>query len=123
VFLAASEDEPLVQQTKKRSAREAPLIELTYNWDTRITAKHAISATSPRRRRYLRHLREADEGGDHDQSAAAGRQHGIRVLAGPPSDRAAAERFAAAAETAVGFGAEYGEMVSPGSGEVGWVER
>jgi lactoylglutathione lyase len=34
VFLAAPEDEPLVEQTKKRSAREAPLVELTYNWDT-----------------------------------------------------------------------------------------
>jgi len=33
VFLAAPEDEPLVEQTKKRAAREAPLVELTYNWD------------------------------------------------------------------------------------------
>src|SRR5436309_13953584 len=34
VFLAGSEDEPLVEQTKKRSVREAPLVELNYNWDT-----------------------------------------------------------------------------------------
>ena len=34
VFLAAPEDEPLVEQSKKRSAREAPLVELTYNWDS-----------------------------------------------------------------------------------------
>src|SRR5438067_6189137 len=34
VFLAAPEDEPQVEQSKKRSAREAPLVELTYNWDT-----------------------------------------------------------------------------------------
>jgi len=33
VFLAAPEDAPLVEQTKKRAAREAPLVELTYNWD------------------------------------------------------------------------------------------
>jgi lactoylglutathione lyase len=32
VFLAAPEDEPLVTQSK-RSGREAPLIELTCNWD------------------------------------------------------------------------------------------
>ena len=34
VFLAAPEDEPLVEQSQKRSAREAPLVELTYNWDS-----------------------------------------------------------------------------------------
>src|SRR6266566_4903893 len=34
VFLAAPEDEPLVEQSKQRSAREAPLVELTYNWDS-----------------------------------------------------------------------------------------
>jgi lactoylglutathione lyase len=32
VFLAASEDEPLVTESK-RGGREAPLVELTYNWD------------------------------------------------------------------------------------------
>jgi lactoylglutathione lyase len=34
VFLAASEDEPLVAETKKSKGREAPAVELTYNWDT-----------------------------------------------------------------------------------------
>ena len=34
VFLAASEDEPLVAETKKTKGREAPAVELTYNWDT-----------------------------------------------------------------------------------------
>jgi lactoylglutathione lyase len=33
VFLAAGEDEGLVAQST-RSGREAPLVELTYNWDT-----------------------------------------------------------------------------------------
>jgi lactoylglutathione lyase len=33
VFLAAGDDEPLVTASK-RSGREAPLVELTYNWDT-----------------------------------------------------------------------------------------
>jgi len=33
VFLAAGEDETLVTASK-RSGREAPLVELTYNWDT-----------------------------------------------------------------------------------------
>jgi lactoylglutathione lyase len=33
VFLAAADDEPLVAATK-RNGREAPLVELTYNWDT-----------------------------------------------------------------------------------------
>jgi len=33
VFLAGPEDESLVEQSKK-TGRDAPLIELTYNWDT-----------------------------------------------------------------------------------------
>jgi lactoylglutathione lyase len=32
VFLCAPEDEPLVEQSRK-AGRDAPLIELTYNWD------------------------------------------------------------------------------------------
>ena len=33
VFLAASEDEGLVEESK-RAGRDAPLVELTYNWDS-----------------------------------------------------------------------------------------
>src|ERR1700754_3459652 len=33
VFLAGPEDEPLVEASSK-SGRHAPLVELTYNWDT-----------------------------------------------------------------------------------------
>src|SRR4030095_15965869 len=33
VFLAAPEDEPMLDASKK-SGREAPLVELTYNWDS-----------------------------------------------------------------------------------------
>lgn len=33
VFLAAPEDEGLVKDSKARALREAPLVELTYNWD------------------------------------------------------------------------------------------
>src|SRR4029450_9748804 len=33
VFLAAPEDEPLVADNKRAKQREAPTIELTYNWD------------------------------------------------------------------------------------------
>jgi lactoylglutathione lyase len=33
VFLAAPEDEPLVAESK-RAGRDAPLVELTYNWDS-----------------------------------------------------------------------------------------
>jgi lactoylglutathione lyase len=33
VFLAAPEDEELVEESK-RTGRDAPLVELTYNWDT-----------------------------------------------------------------------------------------
>lgn len=33
VFLAAPEDDPLVAQSKQRGGREAPLVELTYNWN------------------------------------------------------------------------------------------
>jgi lactoylglutathione lyase len=34
VFLAASDDTTQVEQNRSRQARGAPLIELTYNWDT-----------------------------------------------------------------------------------------
>lgn len=34
VFLAGPDDEPLVADTKQRLGREAPALELTYNWDT-----------------------------------------------------------------------------------------
>ena len=34
VFLAAPEDEGLVETSKKKSGRDAPLVELTYNWDS-----------------------------------------------------------------------------------------
>jgi lactoylglutathione lyase len=34
VFLAAPEDEGLVADSKSRKGRDAPLVELTYNWDS-----------------------------------------------------------------------------------------
>ena len=34
VFLAAPDDEPQVRETAARFGRDAPLVELTYNWDT-----------------------------------------------------------------------------------------
>jgi lactoylglutathione lyase len=34
VFLAGPDDEPLVTDSKKRLGREAPALELTYNWDS-----------------------------------------------------------------------------------------
>ena len=34
VFLAGPDDEPLVADSKKRLGREAPALELTYNWDS-----------------------------------------------------------------------------------------
>jgi lactoylglutathione lyase len=34
VFLAAPEDEGLVEDSAKRHGRHAPLVELTYNWDS-----------------------------------------------------------------------------------------
>src|SRR5207245_755717 len=33
VFLAAPEDQPLVEESRRKAGRPAPLIELTYNWD------------------------------------------------------------------------------------------
>src|SRR5215210_8824989 len=33
VFLAAPDDEPQVRETAARFGRDAPLVELTYNWD------------------------------------------------------------------------------------------
>lgn len=34
VFLAGPEDQPLVVDSKRKGGREAPLVELTYNWDS-----------------------------------------------------------------------------------------
>ncbi len=34
VFLAAPDDEGLVKESKRSKGRDAPLVELTYNWDT-----------------------------------------------------------------------------------------
>jgi lactoylglutathione lyase len=34
VFLAAPADESLVETSKREGGRDAPLVELTYNWDT-----------------------------------------------------------------------------------------
>ena len=34
VFLAAPDDEPQVRETAARFGRDAPLVELTYNWDS-----------------------------------------------------------------------------------------
>ena len=34
VFLAAPEDQSLVSDSARRHGRDAPLVELTYNWDT-----------------------------------------------------------------------------------------
>ena len=34
VFLAGPEDQPLVADSKRKGGREAPLVELTYNWDS-----------------------------------------------------------------------------------------
>jgi len=43
VFLAAPDDAKLVAESK-RSGRDAPLVELTYNWDSGTMARRAISA-------------------------------------------------------------------------------
>ena len=93
VFLAAPEDESLVGGQRKRSGRDAPLVELTYNWDTEDYGEA----------RYFGHLayevddiyaalRAADEGGRHHQPAAARRAHGVRALARQALDRAACRR-------------------------------
>ncbi|TMJ01088.1 MAG: lactoylglutathione lyase [Alphaproteobacteria bacterium] len=34
VFLYAPEDEALVEESKKKSGRDQPMVELTYNWNT-----------------------------------------------------------------------------------------
>ena len=34
VFLAGPEDEHLVEESKRSNGRDAPLVELTYNWDS-----------------------------------------------------------------------------------------
>src|SRR6202007_3405364 len=34
VFLAGAQDETLVGESKRAAGREAPCVELTYNWDT-----------------------------------------------------------------------------------------
>ena len=111
VFLAAPEDETLVEESK-RNGRDAPLVELTYNWDSEDYGEA----------RYFGHLayevddiyapmREADEGRRDHQPPAPRRRDGVRALARQALDRAAAEGRAAAAQGAVGLHAEHREMV------------
>ncbi len=111
VFLAAPEDEGRVEESK-RNGRDAPLVELTYNWDSEDYGEA----------RYFGHLayevddiyatmRKADEGRRHHQPAAARRSDGVRALARQAFDRAPAEGRAAAAEGAVALDAEHREVV------------
>ena len=48
VFLAGAEDELLVEGSKS-NGRPAPLLELTYNWDTEDCGEARFSATLPTR--------------------------------------------------------------------------
>ncbi len=96
----------------KRNGRDAPLVELTYNWDTEDYGEA----------RYFGHLAyEVDDiYAACDQLMKAGVTinrpprdgvHGVRTLARQALDRAAAEGRAAAAQGAVGVDAEYREVV------------
>ena len=118
VFLAAPEDETRVEESK-RNGRDAPLVELTYNWDSEDYGEA----------RYFGHLayevddiyatmREADEGRRDDQPSAARRRDGVRALARQALDRAVAEGRPAAAQGAVDIHAEHREMVTRTAGLV-----
>ena len=97
---------------RARPGRDAPLVELTYNWDTEDYGEA----------RYFGHLayevddiyatvRPTDEGRRHHQPPAARRQDGVRALARQAFDRAAAEGRAAAAAGAVDLDAQYRALV------------
>ena len=112
VFLAAPEDVPAAKEALEAGRRDAPCVELTYNWDTEDYGEA----------RYFGHLayevddiyadlRQADEGRRHHQPAAARRQHGVRALARPAFDRAAAEGQAAAAQGTLDLDAEHRAVV------------
>ena len=113
VFLAAPRGRRRWSRRASAAGRDAPLVELTYNWDTEDYGEA----------RYFGHLayevddiyatlREADEGRRHHQPAAARRRDGVRALARQAFDRAPAEGRRAAAEGAVEVDAEYRQMVS-----------
>ncbi len=111
VFLAAPQDKGLVGDSK-RSGRDAPLLELTWNWDAEDYGEA----------RYFGHLafevddiyaavRPPDEGRRHHQPPAARRRDGVRPLPRQAVDRVAAEGRRAAAGGAVEVDAQYGEVV------------
>ena len=114
VFLAGPEDEP--GREKQENGREAPLVELTYNWDSEDYGEA----------RYFGHLAyEVDDiyalcerlmqAGVTINRPPRDGNDGVRALARQAFDRAVAERRAAAAAGALDLDAEYREMVRQSS--------
>src|SRR5262249_57557694 len=62
-------------------------------------------------RRYLCAVRATDAGGRHHQPTAARRRHGVRALARPAFDRAAAEGRSTATTGALEIDVQYGPVV------------
>ena len=113
VFLAAPEDEKLVEESK-RNGRDAPLVELTYNWDTEDYGEA----------RYFGHL--AYEVDDIYATCEKLMKAGVTINRPPRDGNMAFVRSpdkhsiellqkgaAAAAEGAVGLDAEHREVVRP----------
>ena len=113
VFLAAPEDETLVEESK-RNGRDAPLVELTYNWDSEDYGEA----------RYFGHL--AYEVDDIYALCEKLMKAGVTINR-PPRDGVMAfvrspdkhsiellqKGAAAAAQGAVGLHAQHREMVTP----------
>ena len=107
IFLAAPED------TGRAAAENAPLLELTYNWDPEVYGEgrnfgHLAFEVDD----IYAHLRPADEGRRHHQSPPARRPHGLHPLARQHLHRAAAEGRGKAQAGAVGVDAEHRQVVT-----------
>ena len=113
VFLYAAEDEDVVQASMKKTGRDAPLLELTYNWDTEDYGEA----------RYFGHL--AYEVDDIYATCDRLMKAGVTINRPPRDGNMAFVRSpdkhsiellqkgqAAAAEGAVGLDAQHREMVT-----------
>ncbi len=108
VFLAAADDAETAKKT------QAPLLELTYNWDPEVYTRRAQFRPSRLcRRRHLRDLRQAAKGGGRHQPPAARRPHGVHPHPRRDLDRVAAEGRGAARPPSPGR-----RWPIPGCGEV-----
>ena len=92
---------------------QAPMVELTYNWDKEDYAGgRNFGHLAYRVKDIYAICQKLMDGGVTDQPAAARRAYGFRALAGRYFDRAAAGRRPPAAGRTLGIDAQYRNVVT-----------